>query len=156
MLPEKLYILRKKSGLSQEQLAEQLQVSRQAVSKWESGTAVPESEKLIAISDYFGVTVDYLLKDGGQAAAEKPQSTAKETPTAAGIVLCMAGVIAMIVWGLICVFRPQASDRMGDASMITIDGNGVFLLICVAAIIAGTTLIVRNQKTGGKKHEENQ
>ena len=60
MLSEKLYQLRKKSGLSQEQLAEQLNVSRQAISKWESGTAVPESEKLITISNYFGVSVDYL------------------------------------------------------------------------------------------------
>ena len=45
-LSEKLYELRKKSNLSQEQLAEQLGVSRQAVSKWESGKAVPESETL--------------------------------------------------------------------------------------------------------------
>ena len=63
MLSEKLYKLRKNSGLSQEQLAEQLNVSRQAISKWESGTAVPESEKLVAISNYFSVSVDYLLKD---------------------------------------------------------------------------------------------
>lgn len=58
LLSEKLYKLRKNSGLSQEQLAEQLNVSRQAISKWESGTAVPESEKLVAISNYFGVSVD--------------------------------------------------------------------------------------------------
>lgn len=51
LLSEKLYKLRKNRGLSQEQLAEQLNVSRQAISKWEQGTAVPESEKLIAISN---------------------------------------------------------------------------------------------------------
>ena len=62
-LSDKLYMLRKKSGLSQEQLAEQLSVSRQAISKWESGQSVPESEKLIAISNYFDVSLDYLLKD---------------------------------------------------------------------------------------------
>ena len=43
-LPEKLYALRKKSGLSQEQLAEALNVSRQAISKWEGGSATPESD----------------------------------------------------------------------------------------------------------------
>ena len=59
-LSEKLYTLRKKSGLSQEQLAEQLNVSRQAISKWESGTSTPESDKLIAISQYFNVSLDYL------------------------------------------------------------------------------------------------
>lgn len=63
MLSERLYKLRKKSGLSQEQIAEQLNVSRQAISKWELGAEVPESEKLIIISEYFKVSVDYLLKD---------------------------------------------------------------------------------------------
>lgn len=63
-LPEKLYTLRKKSGLSQEQLAEALNVSRQAISKWEGGSAMPESDKLLALSNYFGVSLDYLLKDG--------------------------------------------------------------------------------------------
>ena len=62
-LSEKLYELRKKDGLSQEQLAEQLGVSRQAISKWESGKAVPESDTLISISKYFDVTLDYLMKE---------------------------------------------------------------------------------------------
>ena len=68
-LPEKLYALRKKSGLSQEQLAEALNVSRQAISKWEGGSATPESDKLLALSNYFGVSLDYLLKDGAPNAA---------------------------------------------------------------------------------------
>lgn len=68
-LPEKLYALRKKSGLSQEQLAEALNVSRQAISKWEGGSAMPESDKLLALSNYFGVSLDYLLKDGAPNAA---------------------------------------------------------------------------------------
>ena len=65
-LSEKLYSLRKKSGLSQEQLAEQLGVSRQAISKWESGQSVPESDKLITISNYFNVSLDYLMKQDSQ------------------------------------------------------------------------------------------
>ena len=62
-LSEKIYELRKKSALSQEQLAEQLGVSRQAISKWESGKAVPETETLISISDFFDVSLDYLIKE---------------------------------------------------------------------------------------------
>lgn len=62
-LSEKLYELRKKGGLSQEQLAEQLGVSRQAISKWESGKANPESDTLISISKFFNVTLDYLMKE---------------------------------------------------------------------------------------------
>ena len=54
----KLQSLRKEKGLSQEALAEKLHVSRQAVSKWESGAGYPEMDKLILISDLFGVTID--------------------------------------------------------------------------------------------------
>ena len=77
-LSEKLYTLRKKSGLSQEQLAERLSVSRQAISKWESGQSVPESDKLIVISNYFKVSLDYLLKE------ESAQPIPTETPDADG------------------------------------------------------------------------
>jgi len=59
---EKLLTLRKAKGLTQEQLAEKLEVSRQSVSKWESAQAVPELEKLVAMSTVFDVTTDYLLK----------------------------------------------------------------------------------------------
>jgi len=61
---EKLQKLRKEKGLSQEELAEMLGVSRQSVSKWESGVTYPETEKLLIISEIFGVTLDSLLKDG--------------------------------------------------------------------------------------------
>lgn len=60
---EKLINLRKSNALSQEELAEKLNVSRQAVSKWELGDAIPDSDKIIALSNVFNVTTDYLLKD---------------------------------------------------------------------------------------------
>lgn len=59
---EKILTLRKSKDLTQEQLAEKLNVSRQSVSKWESGLAIPELEKLVALSQIFEVTTDYLLK----------------------------------------------------------------------------------------------
>ena len=59
---EKLLTLRKAKDLTQEQLAEKLNVSRQSVSKWESGQAVPELDKIVAMSVVFDVTTDYLLK----------------------------------------------------------------------------------------------
>lgn len=61
---EKLYTLRKGKGLSQEALADMLNVSRQAVSRWESDLSYPETEKIIALSEIYGVTVDSLLKNG--------------------------------------------------------------------------------------------
>lgn len=60
---EKILSLRTTARLSQEGLAEKLDVSRQAVSKWESGVTLPETDKLIYISNMFGVSLDYLLKD---------------------------------------------------------------------------------------------
>ncbi len=70
-LGERLQALRKSRGLSQEQLAEELGVSRQAVSKWELGESAPELEKVLVLSEFFGVTTDYLLKGGGEAPAPK-------------------------------------------------------------------------------------
>lgn len=61
---EKLRALRKEKGLSQEELADIVGVSRQAMSKWESGQTFPETEKLIALSELFGVTIDSMLKEG--------------------------------------------------------------------------------------------
>ena len=60
---DKIFDLRTRSGLSQEALADKLLVSRQAVSKWESGVTLPETDKLVTISNMFGVSLDYLLKE---------------------------------------------------------------------------------------------
>lgn len=61
---DKIIVERKKMGLSQEQLADRLGVTRQSVSKWESGASVPELGKILQLSEMFGVSVDYLVKDG--------------------------------------------------------------------------------------------
>ena len=60
---EKILYLRTRNGMSQEVLADKLSVSRQAVSKWESGVTLPETDKLIIISDMFKVSLDFLLKE---------------------------------------------------------------------------------------------
>ena len=58
---EKLLTLRKAKGITQEQLAEKLDVSRQSISKWESGQSAPELEKIVALSTIFDVSTDYLM-----------------------------------------------------------------------------------------------
>ena len=63
MLSEKIKNLRRKYRLSQEELAERLQVSRQSVSKWECGSSTPEIEKIVQLSNLFQVTTYYLLSD---------------------------------------------------------------------------------------------
>ncbi len=60
---DKLIMLRKKNGWSQEELADRINVSRQSVSKWEGAQSVPDLGKILALSNLFGVTTDYLLKD---------------------------------------------------------------------------------------------
>ena len=63
ILAEKIMEERKKNGWSQEELAEKLSVSRQAVSKWESAQSIPDLQRVIQLSEIFGVSTDYLLKD---------------------------------------------------------------------------------------------
>ena len=59
---EKLQSLRQRAGMSQDALAERLDVSRQAVSRWERDETMPETDKVVALADIFGVTTDYLLR----------------------------------------------------------------------------------------------
>lgn len=60
---EKLLAIRKKQGLSQEELGMEIQVSRQTISKWESGQSYPDFQRLVLLSDYFNMTLDELVKD---------------------------------------------------------------------------------------------
>lgn len=73
-MKEKLIALRKSAGLSQQELAEKLDVTRQAVSRWEVGTALPTTENLLALRKLYGVTLDYLVDD----AVEKPNMTTNQ------------------------------------------------------------------------------
>lgn len=76
---EKLQNLRKNAGMTQLELAEKLMVSRQAISKWETGNAVPDLENIISICDLFGVSLDCLVRDTGIVETEeKIQDTAEK------------------------------------------------------------------------------
>lgn len=75
---EKLQNLRQKAGMSQDTLAEKLNVSRQAVSRWERNETMPETEKVVALADLFGVTTDYLLRSRPEE-AEKAATSAQST-----------------------------------------------------------------------------
>lgn len=76
-LSEKIGMLRKKAGFSQEELAEKLDISRQSVSKWELGDSVPELDKIVRMSELFGVTTDFLLKEEQETAEpERPFDSA--------------------------------------------------------------------------------
>ena len=98
LLGEKIQILRKQKGISQEQLAAQMTVSRQAISKWELGESVPDVENVVQLSKIFNVTTDYLLqsdasikpfvdagRSNGSALEKKETFTAPEMTTLSNI-----------------------------------------------------------------------
>lgn len=105
----RLYQLRKQKGLSQEELANRLNVSRQTVSKWEVGDSTPDMEKLVAISDLFDVSLDKLVM-GKEDEPQNPTATKSELVTVlnekvltsnnkkkAKSVLKIVGIIAAVI-----------------------------------------------------------
>ena len=105
-LPEKLLHYRKEAGLSQLELAERLDVSRQAVSRWESGAAVPSTENLKFLSGLYGVSVDFLLDDGaepGEAEKGEQRSDGKANSLQASLILkkrVMVMILAALIIGI--------------------------------------------------------
>lgn len=72
-ISEKIMHLRKNSAMSQDDLAEKLDVSRQAISRWENGTALPDAGNILALSKLFNVTTDYLLNDDYESDEDLPK-----------------------------------------------------------------------------------
>ena len=72
-ISEKIRTLRKSKGMSQEELAGQVNISRQAVSRWENGTALPDADNIVQLSKLFGVTTDYLLMDSYESDEDSPK-----------------------------------------------------------------------------------
>ena len=155
---ERIQQLRKAAGLSQEQLAEQLDVSRQSVSKWELNDAAPEISKIIALSELFGISTDELLKgaESTHATPKRQESidtiarlNAAEKRIRTGFITAVAGLI-MLALELLLLPVMQVIDK---------DVNGWFFtdtmlyagrtpmvyvtLIACAAIAAGAIFMYR-------------
>ena len=148
---DKLILLRKKAGWSQEELAEQMNVTRQSVSKWEGAQSVPDLDKMIRLSELFGVSTDYLLKDEIEQAEHINSSndmpslkrvsmeeanaflsvksrTAKTIAYAA--FLCILSPIALLILGAI------SESTSGGLSEDIAGGIGMIALIIFVAIAA--------------------
>ena len=114
--------------------------------------SVPESEKLIAISEYFNVTLDYLLKEDADCISKTEQETVNGQSFKShkgmllGIIPCVAGITGLVIWGLISILTPPMSSQISESSAIYIDGNGIFLIICIIAVVCGASLILRGKK----------
>jgi len=97
---EKLLALRRQKGMSQEALAVELGVSRQAVSKWELGDAMPDVENILKLSELFGVSTDYLLRSDIYSGS-RPQAEATPPPKKnKGRILCIAGIASAALGAL--------------------------------------------------------
>jgi len=112
-LGNKLQQLRKDRRMSQEKLAEELGVTRQAVSKWELDAALPDIGNIVALSEVFGVTTDYLLKDGAHTDDQTdapPDNTHKSRKSSrirlTGIICMIAGAASIFLTYLISRFVP--------------------------------------------------
>lgn len=146
-LSEKLYSLRRKQGLSQEALAEKLDCSRQAISKWENGTTTPDAEMLQKYSELFGVSIDYLVKED----IEKPTSVQptgkndgnKKLLGILGLVLSLMGCVSLIVFGAISVLGSETADKIAQSSMIVIDGTFIAMVISVLFVVLGAVILIK-------------
>ena len=163
ILADKIIELRKKNGLSQEELAEKMSVSRQSVSKWESALSTPDINRILQMADIFGVSTDYLLKDeieteeGMLRTEDEPEPPARKVSLeeaneylacaakasgiiARGVFLIIAGVAVLI--GLTALGAKTGVERNEDVGAIL---GVVFLLVFIAAAVVH--FIIAGQKT---------
>lgn len=152
---ERIQQLRKAAGLSQEQLAEQLDVSRQSVSKWELNDAAPEISKIIALSELFGISTDELLKGAESipAAAGEKESiesiaaiarlNAAEKRIRTGFITAVAGLVMLALELLLLpVMQVMEHNAFGHFLTNAMDYAGkmpmkAVIFITAAAIAAG-------------------
>lgn len=140
MLQENIYTLRRKAGLSQEQLAERLEVTRQTISKWEGGHSVPDLEKLRAMAAVFGVTLDELT--GTEVPAPRQQAPKSDKT---GLVLCITGAIGLVVLALLSTAAPQAVDTLNESSVVTLNGSGLLMCLAAAVMVVGGWLLLKRK-----------
>ena len=146
---DKLVRLRKKAGWSQEELAEQMNVSRQSVSKWEGAQSVPDLEKMIRLSKLFGVSTDYLLKDeieeAGAILTDMEETSVRNVSMEeANAFLLVKAETSKTIAGavLLCILSPVCLLLLGAASETaslnvsenTAGGIGMIVMLVMVAI----------------------
>ena len=137
-MEERINLLRKKMGLSQEELANKIGVSRQAVSKWESGQSMPDLDKIIALSDLFGVSTDYILK-GTDVSYDEGTLNAERTKK-----IMISGAIIFALLTLMIAFSLNRF-RDDEIFMLTIGGAVIGYF---AGYILGLVYSKKNKSIG--------
>lgn len=154
ILADKIVSLRKKAGWSQEELAEQLGVTRQSVSKWEGAQSVPDMDKVVQMSRLFGVTTDYLLKDEieEQAAAlveESPLRRVTMGQAADYLARRRAAAPKVSFAVLLCIVSPVTLlllAAMSEVQRFPISGNaaaGIGLCVMLVLLAVAVSIFLR-------------
>ena len=135
-IAEKIKQLRKDNSMTQEDLAEKLNVSRQTISKWETSVTIPDADNIVAISKLFNITTDELLDYRVETVHKKKQFIMD-------MAVLLFGIIGFIVFAILLITN-QIDET---SSVITINGYGIaailFLILIIAFIIV---MIKRNAK----------
>lgn len=142
-LGENIYRLRTEKNMSQGDLADALEVSRQSVSKWENNSAVPELDKVIRLAQIFEITIDELIT--GQPPAHSTQSLIPPTRTLIGIALLCCSIVSMVLFLLfgLHIWIGLITLPLGIISAVCLAPNERFLrltLICVGVILFAVIL----------------
>ena len=161
---EKLTRLRKREGMSQESLAEKLGVSRQAVSRWEQGTALPDAAKLLPCARLFSVSVEWLLDDARGWEDRAPETAAQEAAASAGHgdrpwyiaggIVTGAGVLGLVAMGIFSAVFPAVVSEApagvewvhvytGLAGFLKLHGVEWLFALWAAAALAGLWLLAQ-------------
>lgn len=117
-LKEKLVALRKEKGLTQLVVAEKLDVSRQAISRWELGTALPSTDNLKSLSELYGVPVDYLINEETERVNSEGNNKKENEDRRdhkrllRGIVACISVVLIVIVVSCIAIFLKEETETI--------------------------------------------
>ena len=130
ILADKITALRKKAGWSQEELAEQLGVTRQSVSKWEGAQSVPDMDKVVQMSRLFGVTTDFLLKDELSEEEDYTRENKAKSP--------VIGAVSGIYWLLVtAVYLFYTFGPMGNGQP-----KYSWFIWAVAGVLFGAVMLV--------------
>lgn len=158
-LSEKIVKLRKNNGLTQEQLAEQLNVSRQSVSKWESGQAAPDIDKIVALGEIFHVTTDYLLKPSEldelaiktEMLEKRQQEILEKDKKRMERQYCIMASVSIYLTAFAVYMLIRQVSWINDTLWNIFPGVSLLVIILLLATAAAILVCVRRKQKGGRQ-----
>ena len=155
---EKLIALRKSRELTQEQLAEQINVSRQSISKWESGQAMPDLDRVVRMSELFGVSTDSLLKDTPEPDRSVQEAVRAVTMEEAEAFLSLKETMAdRIAWAVLaCVLAPiplLMLSALAEAGRLSENVAGAVGIAALLVLAAGAVAVFMSCGIASERYE---